>query len=155
MDQFLVLVVLDFVKITSPILALIFIFFLFLAGFYLNFVDLNDCGGAYLLALVPIIGAVFPPLIFAGFFWSFRLMLRNLVFLRPGLKFLDVEIVLRHASNIELHVCKTTTLDIVLISLTGVEAGPKIGFFFFIDRFFNDFIEVIKFLAALLHFYPH
>lgn len=84
MTQLLVVVGLDLAEVTSLVLALIFILFLFLAYFYLDSVDANSHRRACLLSLVPIIVALFPLLIFVGFLGGFRLVLKSSEFLRPG-----------------------------------------------------------------------
>lgn len=84
MAQILAIIVLDLTKVTYLIwTALIPIFFLFLAMFYLNNIDYSDCKQAYMLSLVSNIPVAFPLLIFMSIFGDLMLELRSLSFLRP------------------------------------------------------------------------
>lgn len=77
-------VALDFAKVMGPVLASILIFFLFLARFYLNSVNLSGHNKGSLLFFVPTIVAAVLLLIFARFFGSFRLVLKRSRFLGPA-----------------------------------------------------------------------
>lgn len=83
MFKLLAVIAVHFAEVMCPVWAgLIPIFFLFLAGFYLNDVDGNSNEKFCSLGLVPIITVALLLFILAGFFKGFKLVFKSSTFLR-------------------------------------------------------------------------
>lgn len=113
--------------------ALIHIFFLFLAKFYLDSVNPNSYRGARLLSLFSTLVADFLLLIFAGFFGSFKLVLKSLKFLNrgfliPSFSFLGHEIIYSSALSMKFDSYRRSAFGKLLIGQIRVMVRNKSGF---------------------------
>ena len=79
----------------------------------------------------------------------------GLLFLGPGLMFLDLWVLYWLTMGIGFGYGRPTTLKVMLIAVASIETRPKGGLSFGVNGFFNYFFKAIEFSSTLLYFNSH